>query len=63
MWTKRLLAGITLGLCLTGTAQARFNDLGVGARAMGMGRAFVAVANDATAMFWNAAGMTQLKSL
>jgi len=30
---------------------------GAGARAMGLGRAFVAVANDPTAVFWNPAGL------
>ena len=30
---------------------------GLGARAMGLGRAFVAVANDPTAVFWNPAGL------
>lgn len=30
---------------------------GTGARAMGLGRAFVAVANDPTAVFWNPAGL------
>ena len=32
----------------------------IGARAMGMGGAFVAVANDATAAYWNPAGLSQL---
>jgi len=30
---------------------------GAGARAMGLGRAYVAVANDPTAIFWNPAGL------
>ena len=33
---------------------------GVGARALAMGGAFVAVANDATAILWNPAGLAQL---
>ena len=33
---------------------------GIGARALAMGGAFVAVANDATAMLWNPAGLAQL---
>ena len=31
-----------------------------GARAMGLGGAFTAIANDASAVYWNDAGMTQL---
>ena len=34
---------------------------GIGARALAMGGAFVAVANDTTAAYWNPAGMSQLK--
>ncbi len=37
-----------------------FLSLGVGARALGMGGAFVGVADDATACFWNPAGLSQL---
>lgn len=56
---------VMLAICLTigGEAHARFLDLGVGARPLGMGRAFVAVADDASAMYWNAAGITQLQKL
>ncbi len=35
--------------------------LGAGARALGMGSAFVAVSDDATALYWNPAGLAQLK--
>jgi hypothetical protein len=38
-----------------------FLRLGFGARAMGMGGAFVAVADDATAGFFNPAGLVQIK--
>ena len=37
------------------------NVVGAGARAMGMGYAFSAVADDATASTWNPAGMSQLE--
>jgi len=36
-----------------------FLKFGIGARAMGMGNSFVAVADDATAVYWNPAGLTQ----
>jgi hypothetical protein len=35
---------------------------GVGARALGMGGAYVAVANDATAGYWNPAGLTGIEN-
>lgn len=35
-------------------------DLGLGARAMGMAGAYVAVADDGTAPYWNPAGITQI---
>ena len=45
-----------------GTTAAPFLSIEVGARAIGMGGAFVAVANDATALFWNPAGLARLSS-
>ncbi|MEJ5166995.1 MAG: hypothetical protein WHV67_08215 [Thermoanaerobaculia bacterium] len=39
-----------------------FNILGFGARAMGMGGAFIAIADDATAASWNPAGLSQMTS-
>ena len=38
----------------------REGNVGVGARAMGMGGAFVAVADDPSAAYWNPAGLIQL---
>lgn len=38
-----------------------FLKLGVGARALGMGGAFVSVADDASAIYWNPAGLTFLQ--
>jgi len=37
------------------------NPVGSGARALGMGAAFVAIADDATAASWNPGGLTQLE--
>lgn len=39
-----------------------FNPVGSGARAIGRGGAFIAVADDATAASWNPGGLTQLKT-
>ncbi len=50
-----------LGSQRAGTAMGQFLKIGVGGRAVGMGETFVAVANDASALFWNPAGVTQLE--
>lgn len=39
-----------------------FLSIGVGARALGMSNAFVSVAGDATAGYWNPAGLLQIES-
>jgi len=58
---------IAFGFLLLFSAQAfgakyagEFLSLGVGARALGMGGAFVGVADDVTACFWNPSGLSQL---
>jgi len=43
-----------------GTAAADFLTIPIGARATGMGGAFVASANDASASFWNVGGLARL---
>ena len=47
-------------LLLVGAVQANFLETELGARAMGMGGAFVAVADDVTALHWNPAGLAGL---
>lgn len=41
----------------TGTSAVTFLEIGIGARAMGMGGAYAAVANDVSALYWNPAGI------
>jgi hypothetical protein len=43
-----------------GTTAADFLQIEVGARAMAMGGAFVALADDASAMYWNPAGLARM---
>jgi tetratricopeptide (TPR) repeat protein len=65
---KRLAWSLGLCLALSGSASAAVPDagtqnpfeLGAGARALGMSGAYVGVADDATAMFWNPAGLARL---
>lgn len=40
---------------------ASFLDIGVGGRALGMGGAYTALADDANALYWNPAGMSRLE--
>lgn len=55
---------IILGLLSTranaGKYAAEFLRIGVGSRALGMGGAFVAIADDGTASYWNPAGLGNL---
>lgn len=44
-----------------GTYSAQFLKVGVSARATGMGSAFTAVADDASALYWNPAGLVELE--
>src|SRR5437868_6492711 len=44
-----------------GTSGGQFLRVGVGARAPGMGGAFSPVADDATAIYWNPAGLAMLE--
>ena len=70
---KRIIAAVALagllvpGLALSanifekvGTFDGQFLKIGVGARAAAMGGAFVAVADDATALYYNAAGIARI---
>lgn len=45
-----------------GTTAGQFLKIGVGARSIGMGGAFVAIANDVSAMFWNPAGLSRINT-
>lgn len=44
----------------TGTTAAKFLSIGVGARANAMGGAYSSIANDASAMYWNPAGIAEI---
>ena len=46
-----------------GTSAAAFLEIGVGANSQAMGGAFSAIANDVSALYWNPAGITQLKQV
>ncbi|NQV18166.1 MAG: hypothetical protein HQ534_06460 [Armatimonadetes bacterium] len=57
---KFLIGFLIVFVSLNLFAGADYNITGAGARAAGLGGAFIAVADDATAISWNPAGLTQL---
>ena len=71
MIKKKLLLTVILAAALlhpvvaqqvtkTGTTAAKFLNVGIGSRANAMGGAFSSIANDATAMYWNPAGVANI---
>lgn len=46
----------------TGTTAASFLEIGVGASAIGIGGAFVSVADNATALYWNPGGIAEIQN-
>ena len=55
-------AAALMAIATTATAQDSLNRPGSGARAAGMGNAFIAVSDDGTAASWNPAGLSQLRA-
>ena len=53
-----LCIGMVYGVNKTGTTAAKFLSIEVGSNAVGMGGAYTSIANDATAMYWNPAGLS-----
>lgn len=58
---KRILTSIIMVFLLIALALPASGSVGLGTRAMGMGGAFTAVADDESAFYWNPAGITQVK--
>ncbi len=55
-----LLPGVLYGQAKVATAGAQFLEIGVSARAVAMGGSFTSIADDASAVYYNPAGMTQI---
>jgi len=51
---------LSWGQAKVGTAGVQFLELGVSARAIGAGDAFLAISDDASAVYYNPAGLTQI---
>ena len=58
---KRILASVLSVVLLIILAVPACGSIGLGTRAMGMGGAFTAVADDESAFYWNPAGITQIR--
>ncbi|MGE5797083.1 MAG: PorV/PorQ family protein [Ignavibacteria bacterium] len=57
-----LYAQLIQGVSKVGTTGATFLEIGIGARAVAMGNAFVGTANDVTALYWNPAGLAGINN-
>lgn len=56
-------AQFSLGEQRAGTTSGQFLKIGLGARAVGLGESFVAVANDPSAVYWNPAGLASMQRM
>jgi len=54
------LATLVFGQAKVGTSSAQFLEIPVGARSVGMADAYIATANDISAIYYNPSGLTQL---
>lgn len=60
MKCARIVVALLLGVSVARPAAAWFEERDLGVRSIGFGRAFTAVADDATALYWNPGGLAGL---
>ena len=57
-----VLSSVLTAQTKVGSTAAPFLNIGVGPRAIGMGGAFIATANDVTSLYWNPAGASRMET-
>ena len=57
-----LFVSMAFGQTKVGSTAAPFLNIGIGPRAISMGGAFVATANDVTTLYWNPAGVSRMEA-
>jgi long-subunit fatty acid transport protein len=62
LFSASLAFGQAAAITKTGTTAASFLKIATGARSIGMGGAFTAVADDISSMYWNPAGLARMKT-
>lgn len=63
LWVLLMLVPLaTMGQSQVGTTASAFLEIPAGARSIGMGEAYVSVADDIMSLYWNPAGITYLDS-
>ena len=58
-----ILLSLSLAVDKAGTSAAKFLSIGSGAKAMGMGGAYTSIADDASSMYWNPAGIVRIDKM
>lgn len=58
---KRKILVLGIGVLLAGSVYANFQLEGVGVKALGMGGAFTAIADDSSCLYYNPAGLARIK--
>ena len=58
-----ILLSLLLGVDKTGTSAAKFLSIGSGAKAVGMGGAYTSIADDASSMYGNPAGIARIDKM
>ncbi len=63
MGLKKILISVLFIIILTASLGFSYDNLGTSAKAVGMGNAFVAIADDPSGVFYNPAGLARLKGV